>query len=371
MPLAADATGLEEGRKLAERREAALGLLAQTLTGDLITGEMFDQVEGLLSADPPDPREIELMEFVEALADGTQRSQKALQLYLESRVAESPSGPSEGEPLIEHIADIEFAWRYIPPGTFQMGSRQTEVGRKDDELLHEVRLTRGFWMGETEVTQGQFEEFVRETGYETEAEREGWSSTWARITWKKKPGATWRDSGGRDHPVVNVSWNDAKAFCEWLSDRSGKVIRLATEAEWEYAARANTTTPFWTGENLTTDQANYNGNFPYAGHAKGQFRQKAVAVRSFDANPWGLYEVHGNVGEWTEDAVGFAQRKVVLPGTYVDGVEDPFGTRGSNRVLRGGGWISYGPHCRAAFRFAFEPGSRADNLGFRLVKTLP
>ena len=109
--------------------------------------------------------------------------------------------------------------------------------------------------------------------------------------------------GRGDRPVINVSvnWDDAEAYLKWLHCKTGKDYRLPSEAEWEYAARAGTTTPFWWGATITPDQANYDGNYPYAGGAKGQYRQKTLPVKSFDPNPWGLYQVHGNVWEWVQD----------------------------------------------------------------------
>ncbi len=115
----------------------------------------------------------------------------------------------------------------------------------------------------------------------------------------RKPGDRSWSRGGR--PVINVSREDAKAYVAWLSKNTGKQYWLQSEAEWEYAARAGTTTPFWWGDTITTDQANYNGNYPYNGGAKGEFRWKTLPVRSFKPNPWGLYQVHGNVWEWVED----------------------------------------------------------------------
>ncbi len=144
-----------------------------------------------------------------------------------------------------------------------------------------------------------------------------------------------------------------------LPDLGCNGFRLPTEAEWEYAARAGTTTPFSTGANLTTEQANYNGNYPYADHAKGVYRRKTVAVRSFKPNPWGLYEIHGNVWEWAWNWYG----------TYPGGpVVDPTGP-GSARVLRGGSWNSYPSSCRSASRYRNAPGNRSAIIGFRLVRT--
>jgi formylglycine-generating enzyme required for sulfatase activity len=137
--------------------------------------------------------------------------------------------------------------------------------------------------------------------------------------------------------------------------------RLPPEAEWEYAARAGTETPFWTGANLTTDQANYDGNYPYDGNSKGEYRQTTMAVGSFPENPRGLYEVHGNVWEWVWD----------WKGDYPSGpVTDPDGpARGSIRGIRGGSWYSYARDCRSADRFALDPAKRHNDLGFRVVRT--
>ena len=168
-----------------------------------------------------------------------------------------------------------------------------------------------------------------------------------------------------NHPVVGVSWNDAVAYCKWMSKKSAKKFRLPTEAEWEYACRAKTTTPFNTGENLTTDQANYDGNFPYNNNLRGLYRENTVPVDSFAPNAWGLYNMHGNIYEWCSDRYG---------GLYYDEcnakgvVENPFGPEtGSNRVLRGGLWDSDARSCRSAFRSIDPPGYRNAYVGFRLV----
>lgn len=191
-----------------------------------------------------------------------------------------PARPAAGDRRVERVAGVEFAWRYVPPGTFQMGSPTSEPERDDDETLHEVTLTRGFWMAETEVTQGQWQELMGNNP------------------------SNFSSCGG-DCPVETVNWYEAVAFANVLSERSGlekcysladcngvkagqgrecidvsfaglecKGYRLPTEAEWEYAARATTTGPFWTGQNLTTEQANYDGNFSYARHPKGTYRRK-------------------------------------------------------------------------------------------------
>src|SRR5262249_50791786 len=147
----------------------------------------------------------------------------------------------------------------------------------DEGPRHRVTLTRPFYLGVYPVAVGQFRLFVEETGHQTEAERDGTGSLcWdaVRNDWRPDPRCTRRRPGfdqTDQHPVVCVSWNDAVAFTRWLSEREGRAFRLATEAEWEYAARAGTTTPFWWGATASSHQANFNGNFPYGGARKGPY----------------------------------------------------------------------------------------------------
>ncbi len=286
------------------------------------------------------------------------------------RTAPVPVPPRQPE-LAERLEEkpVGMWFRYIPPGSFQMGSPKSERGRYDNETLHQVELTRGFWIAETEVTQEQWQELAGNNP------------------------SRFKVCGG-SCPVENVNWYEALWYanklsklvgfdvcyklsdCNWKNPGEdlvcGEVIfkglgctgyRLPTEAEWEYAARAGTTTPFWTGENLTTNQANYDGNYPYAGRRKGENRKKTVEVRSLDPNPWGLYEVHGNVWEWVWDW------DVSYNGRAVDPI-GPLEPRGvSNRVIRGGSWRHYARDCRAARRKGNAPGDRWGSVGFRLVRT--
>ena len=155
-------------------------------------------------------------------------------------------------------------------------------------------------MGAFAVTRGEFAAFVSATNYKPD----GGCHIWNGTEWKEQSDRSWRSPGfAQDarHPVTCVNWNDAKAYISWLSSKTGKTYRLLSEAEREYVTRAGTTTPFWWGSSVSTDQANYNGNHTYAQGRKGRWRQKTVRVDSFRANPWGLYNVHGNVWDWTED----------------------------------------------------------------------
>lgn len=223
----------------------------------------------------------------------------------------------------------------IPAGTFSMGSPSNEPGRSNEEKLHQVTISKPFYMQTTVVTQGQ---------------------------WKKVKGSnpSFFKKCGDDCPVETVSWNDVQDFIRKLNQLEGSnKYRLPTEAEWEYAARAGTTTPFFTGNCLSTDQANYDGNYPLAGCPKGKFRKKTVRVGSFAANAWDLYDMHGNVFEWCQDWYG----------DYPSGnVTDPLGpSTGSGRVLRGGHWRTHARYCRSAYRDTITPESSNDIVGFRLV----
>jgi sulfatase modifying factor 1 len=157
-----------------------------------------------------------------------------------------------------------------------------------------------------------------------------------------------------------VSWDDVQGFLVELNRRlPGLEARLPSEAEWEYACRAGTTTPFSFGENITPEQVNYNGNHPYAGGAKGVYCQQTVPVGSLPANPWGLYEMHGNVWEWCADWYGDYPTTPQV---------DPCGAAsGDARVLRGGSWLNFGWFVRSACRYRYEPGWRPGDFGFRLA----
>ena len=240
------------------------------------------------------------------------------------------------EKAITNSLGMKFV--YIQPGTFTMGSPADEPGRDSDETQHKVTLTKGFYMQTTEVTQGQ----------------------WKAVMGNNPSG--FKDCGD-NCPVENVSWNDAQKFIKKLNelDGGGNKYRLPTEAEWEYAARAGgTTTPFAFGKCLSTDDANYDGNYPLEGCPKGKDREKTIPVGSLKANDWGLYDMHGNVWEWCED----------WHGDYPTGsVTDSVGPEaGSGRVVRGGGWNNNARNCRSANRNNNSPDNRNDNIGFRLAR---
>jgi len=266
----------------------------------------------------------------------------------------------------------------IPPGEFLMGSTEEEQARfleeakaADDKWTvdripseqpqHRVRITKPYRLSGHEVTLGQFRQFVEETGYKTEAERDGTGGYGSvdgnlvqdlRFVWNADLGFPQTD----DHPVVNVSWNDAMAFCQWLSKRQGIAYDLPTEAQWEYACRAGTTTSWHCGDSDTTLQE-------YAWFETNS-GLKTHPVRQLKPNAWGLYDVHGNAWEWCADWHGADYYAQALP-------SDPSGPgTGAYRVFRGGSWHGHAGGCRSAFRYDRSPDHRNHNLGFRVISVL-
>ncbi len=237
-----------------------------------------------------------------------------------------------------------------------------ESERKENERQHEVEV-ESFAIGKYEVTVGQFKRFVEEAKYKTEAEKSGGCYYLTGSEWKQDADKNWRNPGFSqtdDQPVVCVSWNDAMAYVDWLGKQTGKEYRLPKEAEWEYVARAGTTTPFYFGATISTDQANYNGNYVYGNGRKGVYRQKTVKVGQFPPNAWGLHDMHGNVWEWTcsvysENYDGSEQR-CAEPGTS------------GPCVLRGGSWNTEPRGVRGAARVGGDPHDGGPSGGFRLAR---
>ena len=222
----------------------------------------------------------------------------------------------------------------IKGGTFQMGSPESETDRSSNEKQHTVTLS-DFSIGKYEVTQKQWHDVMG-----------------------TNPSSF---KNGDDYPVENVSWDDIKEYLTKLNQKTVKTYRLPTEAEWEYACRAGTKTPFNTGENLTTNQANYDGNYPYKNFPKGKYLEKTTPVGSFAPNAWGLYDMHGNVWEWCSDWYDENYYKN-------SSSQNPKGpTSGTNRVLRGGSWLDRGQFCRSSRRYSSAPAYRDYSYGFRLV----
>jgi formylglycine-generating enzyme required for sulfatase activity len=248
----------------------------------------------------------------------------------------------------------------VPAGSFMMGSPEGETKRvKEHEDQAPVRIAKPFAVGIFAVTRGEFAAFVSATNHKPD----GGCYVWTATEWKEQADRSWRSPGfAQDdrHPVTCVNWNDAKAYTAWLSSKAGKPYRLLSEAEREYVTRAGTITPFWMGSSVSTNQANYKGNHG----TKDKWRQTTVRVDRFRANPWGLYNVHGNVWDWTEDC--WNDRNSGNPG---DGSARTAGDC-NNRIVRGGAWAYTPTHLRASFRYWNEPGNRNAGQGFRVARAL-
>jgi len=240
--------------------------------------------------------------------------------------------PAAADRHQEPVTGMEFV--RLPPGAFTMGSPPGEPGHQDDETSHRVRLNGERYIGRYEVTQAEWQQVMSDT-----------------------------PSHRRDCPrcpVERVSFRDVRAFLARFNDPvRGWRYRLPTEAEWEYACRAGTTTPFHTGESLDAARANIDGRLPYAGSPPGHGRGRTLPVGSFPPNAWGVHDMHGNVWEWTADWYG----------PYSGGpVTNPVGpASGEQRVIRGGSWHFDAGSARCALRYTHAPEDEGFSLGFRLV----
>ncbi len=277
------------------------------------------------------------------------RLAEALRMEEAQRLAEGQrQAESQRQARLAALKDVLPIMVELPGGTFRMGSPESEKGRSRDEGPRHRVAVQSFAIGQTEVTFAQYDAFARATG-------------------RRLP----RDQGARrgSRPVVDVTWLDASAYATWLSEQTGLRYRLPSEAEWEYAARAGTETPFWTGACLDPDQANYDSSGKYADcptSARG--RRPPVPAGSLPANPWGLHEVVGNVAEWVQDC--WHNGYVGAPADGGPWLETGGGDC-SARVIRGGGW-SYVPWAlRSAYRSFGHAATPVDVVGFRVARSMP
>ncbi|MFM7641513.1 MAG: formylglycine-generating enzyme family protein [Cyanobium sp.] len=281
------------------------------------------------------------------------------------------------EPLAEGLA-LPLLW--IPPGRFWMGSPESEAGRRADESpQHLVQLT-GFFQGQTPITQAQW----RAVAQWEPREGERWGKALSpnpsffqqqretskqngplrkvadALVDRERSSATPTTEDDR-RPVETVSWHDAMEFCSRLRQRTDRHYTLSSEAQWEYACRGGTTTPFAFGETITPELANYDCNYTYGQGGKGEYREQTTPVGMFPANAWGLQDMHGNVGEWCLDHWHESYEGAPEDGSawLSEGEE--------RRLVRGGSWFDDPRNCRSATRFQFHPGNAIDGIGFRVV----
>jgi uncharacterized protein (TIGR02996 family) len=240
------------------------------------------------------------------------------------------SGVRPCVPTWTNRSGMVFVW--CPPGEYVRGSPIFEPGRYDDETPHRVTLTRGFWIGSTPVTQAQ---------------------------WRAVTGSSPSRSRGKEKPVESVSWDDCVAFCRSLTETDGRPYRLPTEAEWEYAARAGTQTPFFWGEGITAELVHYKGT--EASYPDPRRLRKTLPVGGRPPNAWGLYDCEGNVCEWCADFANDYPRSDVT---------DPSMTQGGVfHIVRGGSWYFPLRRCRPADRSRYSPSSREAYIGLRVCFT--
>jgi uncharacterized protein (TIGR02996 family) len=283
------------------------------------------------SEEQGDPR-AELLRLMHTLTQSVEVAGRSkLENRLRSLVA---AGVKPVGPFWTNGLGMKFAW--IPAGTYLMGSPEREQGREKNETQHRVTLTKGLYLGIHAVSQA---------------------------CWGAVMGNNPSQHQGDDLPVEQVSWDDCQEFLRKLSEQDGHSYRLPTEAEWEFACRAGTTTPFCFGKTMTTDQANYRGNYPYGKAEKGLYGGETSPVGSFPANAYGLFDMYGNLWEWCQD------RLAEYPaGDAVDpqGLPD-----GDSRVLRGGSFVSPAMFVRSASRGRNVPTLRGYFVGFRAAMTFP
>lgn len=260
-----------------------------------------------------------------AAAEAQVQRERAALIESYRREGRLPAEPGAGK--VKWFKDLDFSPEMVvvPPGVFRMG---------EGDNAHEVGIEAPFAIGRFALTFAE------------------WDAAQAHRDWQRYSGIAPRKPndhpwGRGKQPVIDVSWEDAQAYCAWLSKLTSRTYRLPSEAEWEYCCRAGTTTEFWWGDEISTTQANYNGNYTYKSGKMGEYRKRTVPVDSFQPNSWGLYQVHGNVWEWCEDS------------------DDA-----SSRVLRGGSWNYVPRSLRAADRDRFQPGGRINYAGFRVARTL-
>jgi formylglycine-generating enzyme required for sulfatase activity/uncharacterized caspase-like protein len=303
---------------------------------ELISAPHTGQRDAVPPAPPPEPAKPAIPTF------------KFEVITVDTQGREVNRRPGEAEYWVEELGNgVQLEMMSIPGGSFQMGSPDGEGDDDDERPQHSVTV-KPFLMGKYAVTQAQWKTVAGFPKVERDLEPDP------------------SNFKGDNRPVECVTWHDAIEFCARLSQKTGREYRLPSEAEWEYACRAGTTTPFHFGETITPDLVNYNGNYTYASAPKGKYREQTTEVGSFPPNAFGLYDMHGNVWEWCldywHDNYGGLFRKAPIDGNaWISGGDS------NRRLLRGGSWNDGPWYCRSAPRSGPNPGTRYDHVGFRVV----
>jgi formylglycine-generating enzyme required for sulfatase activity len=300
--------------------------------------------------------------------EGWRRTLRSLSKLLGRELAGAAVGAAPPQQRTTLAPAVEPDMVRIPCGRFAMGSPKSEeryLGyARREEPQHGVRIERAFALGRHPVTVGEFRNFFADTGYDMGDGAkvfDGAESAWRAGAGWQNPGFEQRDN----HPVCCISWFDAQAYVAWLNTKSDGGYRLPSEAEWEYACRAGTRTPFHVGATITTEHANFDGRFTYGAGVTGVFRAATTPVGSFGPNAFGLLDMHGNVWEWTDDC---------WHGDYIGApVDGSAWTEGGDctiRVGRGGSWGNPPASVRSAHRVKGIPQERSNLIGFRVARTI-
>jgi hypothetical protein len=284
-------------------------------------------------------------------ADGAAASTKFRFLLTHRRRAQGFLEPLGAEAV--EAPSLTMLW--MPPGRFWMGSPDDEPERRDDEGPQHLVQLQGFFLSQTPITQAQWRQVA------------DWKPNKGERAWSKKLNPNPSHFKGDQLPVDSVNWENAMEFCRRLSQRTGRRYSLPSEAQWEYACRAGTTTPFHFGSTISTKFANFDGTKVYGDGEKGEYRQQTMDVASFPANPWGLHDMHGNVWEWCADHWHSNYNGVPEDGRAWINEEAKEDKNSSNdRLLRGGSWDDYPGYCRSACRSYLHPDNRGNCIGFRV-----
>jgi formylglycine-generating enzyme required for sulfatase activity/tRNA A-37 threonylcarbamoyl transferase component Bud32 len=331
----AEAHRQEPQKQLSTTRRGFLSFLGWASVGVVVVFAGFNRSEDTSTDSSSDPSSSPRIEDVPPLPTEPLSTTEIITVDAQGNIIDRRPLP-QLQTFTEDLGNsVSLEMIAIPGGTFTMGSPANELERfKDESPQHSVTVP-AFYLGKYPITQAQ---------------------------WQAIMGSNPSRFQGANRPVESISWNEAIEFCQKLSQATGRAYRLPSEAEWEYGCRAGTTTPFYFGETITTDLANYDGKYTYGSAPKGQYREQTTKVGSFPPNAFGLYDLHGNVWEWCQDTWHENYNGAPTNGSAWVSEND-----NDSRTLRGGSWNSRPRNCRSASRVRLSPGLRNFSFGFRVA----